>query len=216
VYREDSVVVASLSVEELLTEATPANYTTAGIHPWWMEDYTQEEIEKFKIQVESRAKKGDLWAIGETGLDRLYPETLNEQKELFLWHLNLANKYQLPLIIHNVRSGSDFLQMIKEHKPKTPWIFHDFRGNETLMHDLLRLHPDCYFSFGISIDNSKEIRELLPLVPAQNLFLETDDQKHLDIHDVHLRAAHHLDMDLAFLKAQVWHNFKKLTNKTLH
>ena len=207
--------VACLSVDELLAEKTPKEYTTAGIHPWWIEDYTKEEIDSFKSHVESLLAEKKLWAIGETGIDRAYPEFLDQQVDLFHWHFDLAENSHLPLIIHSVRAGADFLQIMKKRKPTTPWIFHDFRGNETLLKDLLRLHPECYFSFGMSIDNSPQIRELLPAVPVENLFLETDDQKHLDIHDIYLRAAHQLHMDYEFLKAQIWHNFKKLAPDAL-
>jgi TatD DNase family protein len=207
---EASVSVGCLSVDELQQEVTPMDYTSAGIHPWWFEDYTDTEIKEFQDHIKNLAQANKLWGIGETGIDRVYPEFLNDQKNSFLWHLELAEQYQLPLIIHSVRAGSDFLQIINEKKPTTPWIFHDFRGNEVLMKDLLRLHPQCFFSFGMSIDNSPQIRELLPLVPIENLFLETDDQKHLDIHDIYLRAAHQIQVDVDFLKAQIWHNFKKI------
>lgn len=207
----ESVNVASLSVEEILSEKTPKDYATAGIHPWWLEDYTQEEIESLKTHVLNLLNRERLWGIGETGLDRAVPETLDAQRSLFQWHRELAEKNGLPLIIHSVRAGADFLQILKEEKPQSPWIFHDFRGNETLLNDLLRLHPRCYFSFGMSIDNSPQVRELLPLVPVEHLFLETDDQKHLDIHDIYLRAAGQVHFDTGFLKSQIWHNFKKIT-----
>ena len=80
-----------------------------------------------------------------------------------------------------------------------------------MLQDLLRLHPETYFSFGMSIDNSPQIRELLPDVPLAQMFLETDEQKHLDIHDIHIRAAEQLKMDVQFLKSQIWLNFKKVS-----
>lgn len=173
----------------------------------------KEEINSLKAHVLKLIDGNRLWAIGETGIDRAIDSELEDQKELFLWHLSIAEKYSLPLVIHSVRAGADFLQIIKENRPSTAWIFHDFRGNQALMMDILRLHPESYFSFGMSIDNSSQIRELIRLVPIGNLFLETDDQKHLDIHDIYLRAAHQLDIDLEFLKAQIWLNFKKITQK---
>lgn len=207
----DAVSVGCLSVEELSLEETPKDFTSAGIHPWWIEDYTRDEISKLQTHIENLARDGRLWAIGETGIDRAYPEFFDEQKRLLDWHIDLSEKYNLPLIIHSVRAGADFLQILKEKKPMGPWVFHDFRGNEQLLKDLLRLHPKCFFSFGMSIDNSPQIRELLPFVPVENLFLETDDQKHLDIHDIYLRASHHLNLSLEFLKAQIWLNFKKIS-----
>lgn len=197
-------------MDEILLEKVACEYASAGIHPWWLEEITADEVETLKRHVESMAQKGLLWGIGETGIDRSYPEFLELQKSLFNWHLELAESLNLPLILHNVRSGSDFLEVLKKHKPAVPWIFHDFRGNEELTKSLLKLHPGCYFSFGISLDNSPQVRELLPLIPMENLFLETDNQKHLDIHDIYLRAAETMKVDVDLLKAQIWHNFKKL------
>lgn len=209
----DSVSVASLSVQELLESALVLDFSCAGIHPWWLEDKTLDEISELKLKINYLASTGNLMAIGETGIDRTYPEFLELQVDLFLWHLDLAEKNALPLIIHCVRAGSDFLKIIKEKKPTTPWIFHDFRGGHELVKDLLRLHPLCFFSFGLSVDNSPQVRELLPLIPISNIFLETDDQKHLDIHDIYLRASHFLGIEVDFLKSQLWHNFSKLTLK---
>lgn len=211
----ESVSVACLSADEILQEKTVLDYVSAGVHPWWLEDYTSEEIEAFKSHILNLVQNGKVWAIGESGIDRAYPEFLDQQKALFAWHLKLSEDFGLPLVIHSVRAGADFLEVLKSKRPLSPWIFHDFRGNENLMKDLLRLHPETYFSFGLSIDNSPQIRELLPLVPVENIFLETDEQKHLDIHDIYLRAAHHLGVDLEFLKAQIWHNFRKITKKPL-
>jgi TatD DNase family protein len=205
------VSVACLSVDEILSGEIPMDYVTAGVHPWWAEDYTLLEIDNLKKAIEKLLAQGKIWGIGETGIDRGFPEILEQQKDLFSWHLELSERHHLPLVIHSVRAGSDFLQILKEKRPQSPWIFHDFRGNEELLKDLLRLHPGCYFSFGISIDNSPQVRELLPLVPLDKLFLETDDQKHLDIHDITLRAAHHLQMDLVSLKSKLWSNFRKIS-----
>lgn len=206
-----SVGVGSLSVDDIHQGLFHQVYSSAGIHPWWLEDYTAIEIESLQKQISELALANRLWAIGETGIDRAYPEFLEEQFKLFEWHLGLSEKYHLPLIIHSVRSGSDFLGLLKTYKPQMPWIFHDFRGSLELMHDLLRLHPETYFSFGLSLDNSEKTRQLMPSIPLDHLFLETDAQKHLDIHDIHLRASEALDMDLDFLKSQLWLNFKRIT-----
>lgn len=205
--------VASLSVEELLAEKTPLTYNCAGVHPWWLEDYSKPDIEKLQGHIQKMARAGKLWGIGETGLDRMYPEFLEQQKELFYWHLDLANECNLPLVVHNVRTGSDLLAIIKEKKPKTPWIFHDYRGNIELTQDILRLHPESYFSFGLSLDNSPQVRELIPQIPMEHIFLETDAQKHLDIHDIYIRASEAMHVDVDLLKSQLWLNFKKIGPK---
>ena len=208
---ENAVVVQNLSMDDLTRRETKGVHNTAGIHPWWTEDFTRAEILKLQEHIMLLVREKRLWAIGETGIDRGYPETLEFQTELFHWHRELADDFGLPLVIHNVRSGSDFLNILKKNPPKSPWIFHDFRGNEQLVKDLLRLHPGCYFSFGISIDNSPQIRELLPTLPLSQVFLKTDNQKHLDIHEIYLRASEKIGIDLDFLKSQIWLNFKRIS-----
>jgi TatD DNase family protein len=208
---EDAVAVESLDMEDITLRKTHGNYCSAGIHPWWTEDFTRTEILALQDHLYSLVRDKRLWAIGETGIDRAVPETIDFQTELFHWHRELSDDFSLPLVIHNVRSGSDFLSILKKNPAKSPWIFHDFRGNDQLVKDLLRLHPQCYFSFGISIDNSPQIRELLPAIPLQNIFLETDAQKHLDIHEIYLRASEKIPIDLDFLKSQLWMNFKMVS-----
>lgn len=214
---ENSVNIECLSMDEICMDKDHnlGKYKSAGVHPWWLEEFTTQEIDVLKGKIVELASSKKLWAIGETGIDRLYPDTLDWQKELFGWHLQLSEDHQLPMVIHNVKSGSDFLEILKQQKPTQPWIFHDFRGNEELLRGLLHLHPETYFSFGLSIDNSQTVRDLLPFVPLSNLFLETDDQKHLDIHEIYLRASHRIGVEVEFLKAQLWLNFRKISSPHL-
>jgi len=214
---EGAISIESLSVDEILSDSLKSDtLMTAGIHPWWLEDYTSDEIEKLKIKIQNLTHQGRLWGLGETGIDRAYPEFLDQQINLFHWHWELAEKFYLPLIIHNVRAGSDLLGFLKNNPASTPWIFHDFRGNLELVQSLLKLHHDCFFSFGLSLDNSPQVRELLPQIPIEHIFLETDAQKHLDIHDIYLRGAEQLNLDLDFLKSQLWLNFKKLGERQIN
>lgn len=210
----DVTYIKSLSDVELLAHQKKGLFS-AGIHPWWTLDYSAEELSLFKDKIMGLCKTKSLFAIGETGLDRVYKETFPLQLELFSWHIELAEKENLPLIIHSVRSGSDILEIIKEKKPRSPWIFHDFRGNMELAAAIMKLHPHVYFSFGISLDNSQAVRELIGELKIENIFLETDAQKHLDIKDIYLRASEQLGMDEELVKSLLFQNFKRLCNRTL-
>ncbi len=212
---ENTIKIHSLDCESLLSTTFAQTKVTAGIHPWWLEDFAQNEIEVLKGKITKLAEEGKLFAIGETGIDRTMPELIEEQKTLFLWHLELSEKFELPLVIHNVRSGADLLELLKLKKPKMPWIFHDFRGSIELTKSILKLHENCFFSFGLSLDNSPQVRELVHELSLSHMFFETDAQKHLDIHDIYIRASGILGLDLDFLKSQIWLNFKKL-EKNIH
>ena len=212
-YEENEVIfVKSLGVTEI-AEGNAQGFFSAGIHPWWTLDYTKLELATFQESIVEMNLHQSLFAVGETGLDRVYKETLDEQKELFSWHIDFSEKNKLPLIIHSVRAGSDILEFLKDKKPTVPWIFHDFRGNKELVDAILKLHPTVYFSFGISLDNSQAIRELIREMPLEHIFLETDAQKHLDIRDIYLRASEQLGIDKALLKSIIAQNFKRVCLK---
>jgi TatD DNase family protein len=211
---EDIVAVRVMGRDEFELSRIE-NLNVAGIHPWWLEDLSKEELLGCLNQITQLAHSHKLWGIGETGLDRTVPETLVQQKEYLFHHIHLSESLDLPLIIHNVRAGADFLQVLKKSRPQQPWIFHDFRGHESLVHDFIRLHPRVHFSFGLSLDNSQHIRDLLPKLPLDRIFFETDDQKHLDIKEIYLRASHFLKLDLEVLKEKIWTNFLSLKRSPL-
>lgn len=207
---ENVISVRNLSKGDILSVDRFDSFVSAGIHPWWTEDLSPDETSELQAKIVQLIEGKKLWALGETGLDRLYPETLDLQTQLLDWHIDLSEKHSLPLIIHSVRAGSDLLGIIKAKRPSQPWIFHDFRGNEELVRKLLDLHPQCFFSFGISVDNSQAIRDLLRIIPIGQIFFETDNQRHLDIHEIFLRASEKMGVELDYLKSQVWMNFKKI------
>lgn len=212
-YEDDEVIVIKSLGSTEVAQCKGSGYFSAGIHPWWTLDFSVSELEGLKKNIEEMNLNASLFAVGETGLDRVYKETLEYQKELFIWHIDFSEKNKLPLIIHSVRAGSDILEVIKEKKPTLPWVFHDFRGNKELVDALLKLHSKIYFSFGISLDNSQQIRELIRELPLEHIFLETDAQKHLDIRDIYLRASEQLGIDENLLKSIIAQNFKRLCQK---
>ncbi|MCX7886931.1 MAG: TatD family hydrolase, partial [Verrucomicrobiae bacterium] len=64
-------------------------------------------------------------AVGETGLDyfrdaRENPALRQQQRDLFLAHLQLANEHRLPVIIHNRDSDADMLQILEAHARTLP------------------------------------------------------------------------------------------------
>ena len=61
--------------------------------------------------------------------DRVCKVDINLQKKVFLKHIEIANKYNKPIIIHCVKAYSDFIEIIKTGINKTPWVFHGFNSN---------------------------------------------------------------------------------------
>ena len=140
----------------------PAQAFTLGVHPWnAREDIDWEEFENL---LSNPLTVG----IGEAGLDKLKGPEMNIQEEVFLRQLQLAEKHQLPVIIHSVRSNHRILELKKKLNPTVPWIIHGFRGNVIEAKQLV--------SHGIHLSLGKHHdKEIAKTIPAEYIHYETDE-----------------------------------------
>lgn len=160
-----------LSAKELEARIPQKSFFAAGIHPWIVTGFD----DSLKANVRLFAQDPKCLGIGETGLDRFRPINWEDQKKSFLWHWDLAEEFQLPLILHIVRSSSDLLQILKHRRPLTPWQWHDFTGPVEVIKSALKFQPNLYFSFGPRGVMRNNFKQLWDAVPSGRRLLETDD-----------------------------------------
>lgn len=182
-------------------ENLPYNISV-GLHPWFIQDNWQEEIEKIaKFSLHPNVK-----AIGETGLDRIIKTDITIQKEVFAAHIALAEKIQKPLLFHAVRSYADFPFFLK--KLSIAGIFHGFEGNLQQTKSLIN-YP-AYFSFGKNILRpSLKIQEVLAYLPLDRVFLETDTAA-IRIETIYEKMAAIKGIYLEELQEKVEVNYRRL------
>lgn len=150
-------------------------YTTAGVSP---NDIPQDEDELWKqlAEIENIAKNNSkVLAIGEIGLD-YYWNTENKelQKLAFIEQIKIANKLNLPIVIHTREAVMDTLQILKENKVKNTGIFHCCPQNRELIKEGLKLGFYISFAGPITFKNSKNAVEMINLVPNDRILIETD------------------------------------------
>lgn len=138
-------------------------FYSVGIHPMYPGDWT----EAYQT-VEALARRDDVVAVGECGLDKLSPVSLEIQSEYFVKHLLLADGLERPVIIHCVRAWDELLHIHKQHPSSQPRIVHGFRGKPQLAEQLLR--AGFHLSFGPRFH-----ADSLRLCPADRRHAETDD-----------------------------------------
>ena len=147
-------------------------YAAVGIHPSDVnkEGNTIEEIEKLITN--------KVIAIGEIGLD--YHWENNPSKEIqikwFIDQLKLANKYNLPIIIHSRDAMKDTIDVLKENKMYyQKGIMHCYAGSIESSKELEKL--GLYFSFAgpITYKNADNLRSVAKEIPLDKLLIETDD-----------------------------------------
>ena len=159
-------VDSSYEVVELFNKYNDFLLPTVGIHP-----SNTEDISKLK-ELEDIIKNNKVYAIGEIGLDYHYgKENKEEQIKLFNLQLDLAEKYNLPVIIHIRDSIQDAYDILKTRKLRG--IIHCYSGS----YEMAKLFINLGYKLGLggvlTFKNSK-LYELVEKIDISNFVLETD------------------------------------------
>jgi len=149
-------------------------YTTAGISPNDVEDIN-EIVDESILQIEEIAKNKKVVAIGEIGLDYYWNKENKElQKEVFIKQIELANKLDLPIVIHTRDAFIDTIEILKQNNVNKKGIFHCCPLNQELVKEAVKLGYYISLSGVITFKNAKNVEEILSLIPEDKLLIETD------------------------------------------
>lgn len=160
-------------------------YATAGISPNDIPGAQEELIEQNKFEkefnkqleeVEKIAKQEKVVAIGEIGLDYYWnKENKEQQKQAFIKQIEIANKLNLPIVIHTREAIFDTLEILKNVMPaKYKGVFHCCPLNLDLIREGLKLGFYISFAGPITFKNSKNANEAIEQVPLDKILIETD------------------------------------------
>ncbi|OYT10420.1 MAG: hypothetical protein B6I18_09240 [Bacteroidetes bacterium 4572_112] len=197
--------IQSFCIQDIsFNQQWPSSFSV-GIHPWHIH---KVDVTQALKQLEYIACEKDMKAIGECGLDRAIARNFDLQLSAFISQIKIAEAFDKPMIIHNVRAFSDFLSILKNEKPAIPFVFHAFNGNKDILNKLMRFN--VYFSIGADVlkDNSKALR-ILPFIPLNRLFIETDEWEG-DIAELYQKISELKSIDVEKLKNQLYYNYKNI------
>ena len=150
-------------------------YTTAGISPNDIPQ-TQEELWITLEEIETIAKQsGKVVAIGEIGLDYYWNDENKElQKLAFEKQIEMANRLELPIVIHTREAVMDTLAILKQKEVLKKGVFHCCPLNRELVKEALKLGFYISFAGPITFKNSKNANEIIEMVPNERMLIETD------------------------------------------
>jgi len=181
-------------------------YYSLGLHPWFLTQQTYQA--GLLILQTALTQDKNLLAIGECGLDKTTACDFSLQLAAFNSQILLAEYYQKPLIIHCVKAFNELMQLKKQTKPRQAWIIHGFNRNPALAGQLLT--QGFYLSLGHALLNpNSHAAQLLPSLPLQQLFLETDTAE-LPISAIYAAAANRLGLPVNTLQQQILDNFNRV------
>ena len=149
-------------------------YTTAGISPNDLKESWKNDIEEIEKIINDNLQSGKILAVGEIGFDYHYDIDKKIQYEAFSKQIDIANKYDLPIVIHTRDAVMDTLKMLKEKEVKNRGIFHCCPLNRELVKEALKLGYYISMAGPITFKNSKNANEIIEMVPIEKILIETD------------------------------------------
>ncbi len=142
-----------------------------GLHPTSVGADWQKEMQELERYMDRR-----IWAIGEIGMDCYWSkEFVEEQKEVLRIQLELADRLDLPVIIHSRDSTELIMNVIKDCRHLSlRGVFHAYSGSAETFRELQRL-GDWYIGIGGVLTYKKaSIAEAVKQIPLERILLETD------------------------------------------
>jgi TatD DNase family protein len=142
-----------------------------GLHPC----YVKKDFEKELYLVEDWLSKRSFSAIGEIGIDLYWDTSFKaQQEEALKIQIALAEKYQLPIIIHCRNSFRETIEIIKSVKTdQLKGIFHCFSGNKEEAEEVISLGFKIGIG-GVATFKNGGLDKVIPHINLEHLVLETD------------------------------------------
>ena len=148
-------------------------YPMMGLHPTSVRENYLEELEIVSQYLANPAFK--FYAIGEVGIDLYWDKTYEvAQRFAFSCQLDLAVKFDLPIVIHTRNSMDIALEMLTErYDPRLRGVFHCFSGNTEQAKRAIRLGFKLGIGGVITYKNSG-LQTVVENTGPEHLLLETD------------------------------------------
>jgi len=144
-------------------------YAALGYFHSFADCITEEDI----LFLDNQLGNDKVVAVGEIGLDYYHTkDNKDNQKILFEKMLDLAQKHNLPVIVHSRKSMQDTFDILKRHD--VVGSMHCYQGSAEMAREFIKL--GFYISVGgpVTHTRNKKIGKMLKTVDITNILVETD------------------------------------------
>ena len=155
-----------------LSEAFPHVYAAVGVHPGDCQEWQDSWLEELEQLAREHSK---VRAIGEIGLDYYWKDNppREHQKHVFHAQMELAQKLNLPVVIHDREAHQDCLEVVRAH-PEVRGVYHCYSGSLEDAKTLVKLGWMLSFTGVITYKNARKALEVLEWLPMDRVMIETD------------------------------------------
>jgi len=157
-------------------------FMAVGLHPTELDKWQEDSHEVLDAYLaKNLATNSKIKAIGETGLDYYHcqeQEQQTKQKDIFIKQIKLAQKYQLPIIVHTRDAWQDTLEILQEYYKEDTnahnGVLHCFTGDLDFAQACIKLGFYVSWSGVISYKKNDNFRSIAPQLDINRILVETD------------------------------------------
>jgi len=144
-------------------------YYAIGLHPWWADKYPLDQLPT----VLNEAIPGAV-AVGECGLDALRDIPMEWQVAVLQCHIEAANHFNLPLILHCVKAHDTLIKVLKATPLKAGGVVHGFAGSLEIATQYLGLGLKIGVGGMVTRPHASRAQRAFSELPLSAMILETD------------------------------------------
>lgn len=168
-----AVELANLEAVRMLAHRHGDSYAL-GIHPLFTGRAGDGDLRVLEQALATHRDDPRLVAVGEIGLDYFVPGLdAARQERFYRAQLQLARRFDLPVILHVRRSSDRLLKALRE-LPVRGGIAHAFNGSRQQAEAFIALGFKLGFGGAVTFDRALQLRRLAQALPLDALVLETD------------------------------------------
>ena len=152
-------------------KAIPGIYHAVGVAPSEVTNPGTDYLNK----IEKYLSYPNVVAVGETGLD--YYKQFGDKRsqiELFIAQLDVAQRHNLPVIIHNRDAGKDIYDILRERLPDSGAIFHCYSEDAAYAKKCLDMNVWFSFAGNLTYKNARNLHETIMNIPLERVLIETE------------------------------------------
>ena len=145
-------------------------YSAVGIHP----ECAKDAPDNYAQQLEALMIGDKVVAVGEIGLDYHFEDNAPKdvQKAMFEEQILLAQKHNLPIIVHDRDAHGDTIELLRKHKPSG--VVHCFSGSVEMAKEVIRLGMYIGLGGAVTFKNARVPVEVASCIPLERMLMETD------------------------------------------
>lgn len=168
-----AVDLANLQVVRAMAHRYGDSYAL-GIHPLYTPQARDDDPQALERMLERCLPDPRLVAVGEIGLDFFVPGLdAARQERFYRAQLQLARRFDLPVILHVRRSADRLLKGLRE-LPVRGGIAHAFNGSLQQARAFIAMGFKLGFGGAVTYERALQLRRLAAELPLDALVLETD------------------------------------------